>query len=102
MLRFGSFIGLIALIGLTVSGLVAYRAYGQDLALAIASIERAVDTHARLVQDRLNERDLLIRLIAGLISKSSLQGDVLAAAAILDLRVQRGFRRCRLGGAARA
>ncbi|MGO9358708.1 MAG: HWE histidine kinase domain-containing protein [Xanthobacteraceae bacterium] len=78
MLRFGSFIGLIALIGLTVSGLVAYRAYGQDLALAIATIERSVDTHARLVQDRLNERDLLIRLIAGLISKSSLQGDVLA------------------------
>jgi two-component sensor histidine kinase len=77
VLRFGSFIGLIALIGLTVSGLVAYRAYGQDLALAIASIERSVDTHARLVQDRLNERDLLIRLIAGLISKSPPQGDVL-------------------------
>jgi two-component sensor histidine kinase len=78
VLRFGFFIGLIALIGLTVSGLVAYRAYGQDLALAIATLDRSVDTHARLVQDRLSERDLLIRLIAGLISKSPLQGDVLA------------------------
>jgi two-component sensor histidine kinase len=78
VLRFGFFIGLIALIGLTVSGLVAYRAYGQDLALAIATLDRSVDTHARLVQDRLSERDLLIRLIAGLISKSPLQSDVLA------------------------
>jgi two-component sensor histidine kinase len=78
VLRFGFFIGLIALIGLTVSGVVAYRAYGQDLALAIATIDRSVDTHARLVQDRLSERDLLIRLIAGLIGKSTVQGDVLA------------------------
>jgi len=78
VLRFGFFIGLIALIGLTVSGLVAYRAFGQDLALATAAIDRAVDAHARQVQDRLSERDLLIRLIAGLVGKSSLEGDVLA------------------------
>jgi len=78
VLRFGFFIGLIALIGLTVSGLVAYRAFGQDLALATAAIDRAVDAHARLVQDRLSERDLLIRLIAGLVGKSPLDGDVLA------------------------
>jgi len=78
VLRFGAFIALIALIGLTVSGLVAYRAFGQDLALATAAIDRAVDAHARQVQDRLSERDLLIRLIAGLVGKSSLGGDVLA------------------------
>jgi len=78
VLRFGFVIGLIALIGLTVSGIVAYRAYGQDIALATSALDRAVDTHARLVQDRLSERDLLIRLIAGLISKSPLRGDVLA------------------------
>lgn len=77
MLRFGFFIGLIALIGVTVSGIVAYRAYGQDLALAIAAVDRSVDTHARQVQDRLSERDLLIRLMAGLVSKAP-QGDVLA------------------------
>ena len=78
MLRFGFFIGLIALIGLTVSGLVAYRAFGQDVALAVATIDRSVDTHARLVQDRLSERDLLIRLIAGLVGKSPARNDVLA------------------------
>lgn len=77
MLRFGFFIGLIALIGVTVSGIVAYRAYGQDVALAIAAVDRSVDTHARQVQDRLSERDLLIRLMAGLVSKAP-QGDVLA------------------------
>jgi two-component sensor histidine kinase len=76
--RLGFLIGLIVLIGVTISGLVAYRVYQQDNSLADAALDRAVDIHARLVQDRLSERELLTRIIAGLIRNPSLlQGNVL-------------------------
>jgi two-component sensor histidine kinase len=76
--RLGFLIALIALIGVTISGLVAYRVYHQEISLDEASLERAVDVHARLVQDRLSERELLTRIIVGLIRRPSLlQGNVL-------------------------
>ncbi len=78
MFRLGFLIGLIALLGVTISGLVAYRVYQQDVSLDEAALQRAVDVHARLVQDRLSERELLTRIIVGLIRKPSLlQGNVL-------------------------
>ena len=80
MFRLGFLIGLIALVGVTVSGLVAYRVYHQDLSLDDAALDRAVDVHARLIQDRLSERELLTRIVAGLIRKPSApEGNVLEA-----------------------
>ncbi len=76
--RLGFLIGLIALIGVLISGLVAYRVYNQEISLDQAALERSADVHARLVQDRLSERELLTRIIVGLIRKPSLlQGNVL-------------------------
>ncbi|UTD27468.1 HWE histidine kinase domain-containing protein [Bradyrhizobium sp. WD16] len=78
MFRLGILIGLIALIGVTLSGLVAYRVYNQDISLDDAALERAVDIHARLVQDRLSERELLTRIISELMRKPALlRGNVL-------------------------
>lgn len=78
MFRLGFLIGLIALIGVTISGLVSYRVYHQEISLDGAALERAVDIHARLVQDRLSERELLTRIIVGLLRRPALlQGNVL-------------------------
>nr|WP_249123218.1 MULTISPECIES: HWE histidine kinase domain-containing protein [unclassified Bradyrhizobium] len=69
---------MIALIGVTISGLVSYRVYHQEISLDSAALERAVDIHARLVQDRLSERELLTRIIVGLLRRPALlQGNVL-------------------------
>jgi two-component sensor histidine kinase len=76
--RLGFLIGLIALIGALISGLVAYRVYNQEISLDEAALGRAVDIHARLVQDRLSERELLTRIVAGLIRRPAMaQGNVL-------------------------
>jgi len=76
--RLGFLIGLIALIGVTISGLVSYRVYHQEISLDGVALERAVDIHARLVQDRLSERELLTRIIVGLLRRPALlQGNVL-------------------------
>ncbi len=78
MFKTGFLIGLIVLIGVTLSGAVAYRVYQQDALLDAVALGREVDSHTRLVQDRLGERELLIRIIAGLVRKPSLlQGNVL-------------------------
>jgi len=76
--RLGILIGLIALIGVTLSGLVAYRVYRQDISIDEAVMQRAVDLHARLAQDRLAERELLTRIISDLLRKPALlSGNVL-------------------------
>ncbi len=66
MLRLGFIIGLIALIGVLLSGLAAYRVHEQDLTLDGIALARAIDVHASLVQDRLTERELLARVSSGL------------------------------------
>ena len=66
MVRLGFIIGLIALIGILLSGLAAYRVHEQELTIERIALARAIDVHASLVQDRLTERELLARVAAGL------------------------------------
>ena len=66
MVRLGFIVGLLALIGVMLSGVAAYRVHQQELALDNIAFARAVDVHASLVQDHLTERELLSRVAAGL------------------------------------
>ena len=66
MVRLGFIIGFIALIGVLLSGLAAYRVHDQELTLDGIAMARAIDVHASLVQDRLTERELLARVASGL------------------------------------
>ena len=66
MVRLGFIIGFIALLGVLLSGLAAYRVHDQELAIDRIALARAIDVHASLVQDRLTERELLARVASGL------------------------------------
>jgi two-component sensor histidine kinase len=66
VVRLGFIIGLIALIGVSLSGLAAYRVHDQELTVDGIALARAIDVHASLVQDRLTERELLARVASGL------------------------------------
>lgn len=66
MVRLGFIIGFIALIGVLLSGLAAYRVHDQELTVNGIALARAIDVHASLVQDRLTERELLARVASGL------------------------------------
>jgi two-component sensor histidine kinase len=66
VVRLGFIIGFIALIGVLLSGLAAYRVHEQELAIDGIALSRAIDVHASLVQDRLTERELLARVASGL------------------------------------
>ena len=66
MVRLGFIITLLALIGVLISGLAAYRVHDQELTIERIALARAIDVHASLVQDRLTERELLARVAAGL------------------------------------
>ena len=72
MVRLGFIIGFIALLGVLLSGLAAYRVHDQELALDRIALARAIDVHASLVQDRLTERELLARVASGLFRAPSL------------------------------
>ncbi|KWV44776.1 histidine kinase [Bradyrhizobium macuxiense] len=71
MVRLGFIVALIALIGVLLSGLAAYRVHDQELALDGIALARAIDVHASLVQDRLTERELLARVASGLFRSPS-------------------------------
>jgi two-component sensor histidine kinase len=66
VVRLGFIIGFIALIGVLLSGLAAYRVHEQELQIDGLALARAIDVHASLVQDRLTERELLARVASGL------------------------------------
>jgi two-component sensor histidine kinase len=66
VVRLGFIIGFIALVGVLLSGLAAYRVHDQELTLDGIALARAIDVHASLVQDRLTERELLARVASGL------------------------------------
>src|SRR4029077_4657959 len=66
VVRLGFIIGLLALIGTLLSGLVAYLVHEQQVAIEGIALARAIDVHASLVQDRLTERELLARVSSGL------------------------------------
>ena len=78
MVRLGFIIGFIALIGVLLSGLAAYRVHDQELTLDGIAMARAIDVHASLVQDRLTERELLARVASGLFrTPSVIRADML-------------------------
>jgi two-component sensor histidine kinase len=72
VVRLGFIIGFIAIIGVLLSGLAAYRVHEQELAIDGIALARAIDVHASLVQDRLTERELLARVASGLFRSPSL------------------------------
>ena len=71
MLRLGLIIGLMAIIGVVISGLAAMKVYDQELSIGRIDLARSVDTHASLVQERLGERELLARVAVGLFRSPS-------------------------------
>jgi two-component sensor histidine kinase len=71
VVRLGLIIGFIALIGVLLSGLAAYRVHDQELTVDRIALARAIDVHASLVQDRLTERELLARVASGLFRSPS-------------------------------
>ena len=78
MVRLGFIIGFIALVGVLLSGLAAYRVHDQELTLDGIALARAIDVHASLVQDRLTERELLARVASGLFhAPSVIKADML-------------------------
>jgi two-component sensor histidine kinase len=78
VVRLGFIIGLVALIGVLLSGLAAYRVHDQELTLDGIAMARAIDIHASLVQDRLTERELLARVASGLFhTPSVIKADML-------------------------
>jgi two-component sensor histidine kinase len=66
VVRLGFLIGVVALIGVLLSGVAAYRVNDQELTIDGIALARAIDIHASLVQDRLTERELLARVASGL------------------------------------
>jgi two-component sensor histidine kinase len=66
VVRLGFIIGFIALVGVLLSGLAAFRVHDQELTVDGIALARAIDVHASLVQDRLTERELLARVASGL------------------------------------
>jgi two-component sensor histidine kinase len=78
VVRLGFIIGFIALVGVLLSGLAAYRVHDQELTLDGIAMARAIDVHASLVQDRLTERELLARVASGLFhAPSVIKADML-------------------------
>jgi two-component sensor histidine kinase len=71
VIRLGFITGFIALIGVLLSGLAAYRVHDQELTVDGIALARAIDVHASLVQDRLTERELLARVSSGLFRSPS-------------------------------
>lgn len=71
VVRLGFIIGLIAVIGVVLSGFSASRVYEQEAAIQRIALGRAIDVHASQVQDRLTERELLGRVASGLFRKPS-------------------------------
>jgi two-component sensor histidine kinase len=66
VVRLSFIIGLVALVGVLLSGVAAYRVHDQELTIDGIALARAIDIHASLVQDRLTERELLARVASGL------------------------------------
>src|SRR5881296_2166808 len=66
VVRLGFIIGLVAMLGVLLSGIAAYRVHDQELTIDGIALARAIDIHASLVQDRLTERELLARVASGL------------------------------------
>ena len=79
-LRFWIPICIVALVGIVVSAAVGIRFYRQEIAAEQSLLDRSVDAHAGLVQERLHEREVLARMAAAMFTAPTTIGsDPLAA-----------------------
>jgi two-component sensor histidine kinase len=80
VLRFWIPISLVAAVGVFASAAVGTRFYRQEIATENSILERSVDAHAGLIQERLNERDVLARMAAAMFTAPTvIDRDPLAA-----------------------
>lgn len=78
MFRLGIMVAAIAMLGVIASCFAAWRVYDQEQSLDQLALARAIDGHASAVEDRLTERELLMRVAVGLFrSPSFYQSDTL-------------------------
>jgi two-component sensor histidine kinase len=77
-------------VGLIVSAAVGIRFYHQEIATEQSVLERSVDAHAALVQERLNEREVLARMAAALFEEPTAIGTDPLAALRVPLRSLKG------------
>jgi len=66
VLRFWVPISLVAAVGIIVSTAVGIRFYRQEIANERNLLDRSVDAHAGLIQERLDEREVLARMAAAM------------------------------------
>ncbi len=80
MLRFWVPISLVAVVGIIVSTAVGIRLYRQEIANERNLLDRSVDAHAGLIQERLDEREVLARMAAAMFTAPNvIERDPLAA-----------------------
>ncbi|MBV8744911.1 MAG: CHASE domain-containing protein [Xanthobacteraceae bacterium] len=80
MLRFWVPISLVAAVGIIVSTAVGIRFYRQEIANERNLLDRSVDAHAGLIQERLDEREVLARMAAAMFTAPNvIERDPLAA-----------------------
>ena len=80
MLRFWVPISVVAVVGIIVSTAVGIRFYHQQIANERNLLERSVDAHANLIQERLDEREILARMAAAMFTAPDIiERDPLAA-----------------------
>ena len=80
MLRFWVPISLVAVVGIIVSTAVGIRFYRQEIANERNLLDRSVDAHAGLIQERLDEREVLARMAAAMFTAPNvIERDPLAA-----------------------
>jgi two-component sensor histidine kinase len=80
VLRFWVPISLVAAVGIMVSTAVGIRFYHQQIANERNLLDRSVDAHAGLIQERLDEREVLARMAAAMFTAPNvIERDPLAA-----------------------
>jgi two-component sensor histidine kinase len=80
VLRFWIPISFVAAVGIIVSAAVGIRFYRQEIATENSLLDRSVDAHAGLIQERLNEREVLARMAAAMFTAPTvIERDPLAA-----------------------
>jgi two-component sensor histidine kinase len=80
VLRFWVPISLVAAVGIIVSTAVGIRFYRQEIANERNLLDRSVDAHAGLIQERLDEREVLARMAAAMFTAPNvIERDPLAA-----------------------
>jgi two-component sensor histidine kinase len=78
--RFWIPISIVAAVGIIASAAVGIRFYRQEIVAERSLLDRSVDAHAGLIQERLNEREVLARMAAAMFTAPTvIDRDPLAA-----------------------